>query len=518
MYSSSFHRVFANASDGFSLKLFENKGFTDLCYQALDDTGRWHQRDCPLKAPLVMWFVVMMTLRRHLSIPNILRNITHMLRATAPGLSLRAVTGEAVCMARARLGFEPMKVLFESISQKFDPAPSFKELRVWAVDGVDLTMPDTPANESRFGRPGGSRGPGAFPQMKMITLVDTVSHQVKYASTGDYKSPERPPAKKFLRYLGRDDLVLMDIGFAAAWVFERQDNDAHFLCRISSSWKPKIVDRIGPGDFLVEVSGRVQLSPEDQERLNRKTRFVVLQLRMIKYEIKGHGVIRVLTSLTDPDRYPARELAVLYHQRWESELSNDELKTHLQTVTHGTPHTIFRSKRPDGVLQEAWGMLVGYNLIRETMAEAGQKHDIPPLEISFVDSLEVIRLAIPRFQAAAAGDLDALTDQILRDIAECRIDRPRRNRAYPRKVKRKMSNYGVKRPEHRQENRDFEQELALTDAEPKRNKKNGTKTPPVGQQSGSTNKLISRFVRGLSAIAATLMGRALGRNLRATPD
>ena len=140
---------------------------------------------------------------------------------------------------------------------------------------------------------------------------------------------------------------------------------------------------------------------------------MVLTLRMIEYKIGENERVRILTDLIDPIAYPARELAVLYHSRWEIELSYDELKTHLATVSHGTLHTVFRSKTPDGVRQEAYGLFVAYNLIRALMQEAGEKYDIPPLEISFVETLHVVRNAIPDFERASTEDLGWLNQRLL---------------------------------------------------------------------------------------------------------
>jgi len=165
--------------------------------------------------------------------------------------------------------------------------------------------------------------------------------------------------------------------------------------------------------------------------------------------------------LLNPEVYPALELANLYHQRWENELSHDELKTHLVTVNHGTLDTDFRSKTPDSVLQEAYGMLIAYNLIRGLMVEAGALHHISPLQISFVGTLEVIKSSMPQFEAASLLRQAFLTKRLLNDIAESLIDRPRRKRVYPRKVKVKMSSYHLKRPGDKGERRDLQAELRM---------------------------------------------------------
>jgi hypothetical protein len=162
---------------------------------------------------------------------------------------------------------------------------------------------------------------------------------------------------------------------------------------------------------------------------------------LIEYQIGNQEPIRLLTNLIDAQRFTAIELAQLYHQRWDCEISYDEIKTHLVTVKQGSLDTHFRSKTPEGVLQEAYGILIAYNIIRGLMAEAAVSHHISPLEISFVDTLEVIESSMAHFERAIPENLIFLSKRLLDDIAACRIDRPRRQRSYPRKVRVKMSNY-----------------------------------------------------------------------------
>ncbi|HXK36390.1 MAG TPA: IS4 family transposase, partial [Candidatus Paceibacterota bacterium] len=426
------------------------------------------------------------------SIASVLRRGMRMVRAKVPELPLRAVTAEAVCHARKRLGVAPLRVVFRKLAGRITPTPSFHGLRVWGVDGVKLTVPDTPSNEAAFGRPKGSRGKSAYPQMSAVALIDTQTHGVKDVAFGRGNDAERPRARELIKNLGPGDLVLKDCGFAAAWMFERTEGeDAHFLCRIPDGWNPRIKRILGPGDYLVEISARVHLSPREQEEQGRKTRPVTLTLRMIQYRIGGGEVVRLLTSLTDPDRYPARDLAELYHVRWECEMTYDELETHLMAVGHGSPKTFFRSKTPDGVLQEAYGAFIMYNLTRDLMKEAAEARDMLPLHISFVESVEVIRMALPDFSKASPEERPALARQLLDDIADCRLDRPRRPRTYPRKVKRKMSNFGLKRIEHRQIRCDFKKMLVLTD--------DGIHQPPATE------------TRGPSATTSATMLKPTGR-------
>lgn len=454
-------QVLANIPDDFKLRLFDHQGVQALVEAALNQTGAWHKRKRRLPAPLMVWFTTMLVLFRDLAIPDVFKVLVNALRESQPELRLKQVTPEALCHARERLGWKPLQVLFQKLADLFSAAVTFRGLKVWGMDGCTFRVPDTEPNVAEFGRPAASRGHTAFPQIGGVFLVNTETHCVRDASFGPCTEPERPRGEALLEHLGLEDLVLMDRGFAAGWLFKSfLAKGVHFLCRIPMNWCCKVVRVLGPGDYLVEV--QTQATSPDVRAQGRKSNRTTILLRMVQYRVgKGRPWIRLLTDLTDPEAHPARELAALYHERWECELVYDELKTHLVTVGHGSLHTPFRSKTPDGVRQEAFGLLVAHNLIRGVMCEAGRRHDMPPREISFVQTLRAIRLALPRFQGASPARLRHLTDQLFQDIADCRLDRPRRPRSYPRRVKVKMSNFRVKGPDDKEERLDPSEELEL---------------------------------------------------------
>ena len=468
MLRTTMHDFLTKGSSDFSIELFERRGFRELAREALDKAERWEERKCPLGALFVTWIVVALTLHRTKSYPHILTAMLGLMREAEPELSLRAVKPNSICSARARPGYEPLEDLFHRHAERIIPKPSFLGFRTWGADGVRFTVPDTHLNEWAFGRPSTSRGEAAFPQLLAIALVDTQGHRVRDVVFTDCRSGERPGCEEMLHRLGEDDLLFLDRGFASTRLFEKcMGAGAHFVGRISASWKPTHLRSPGEGDSLVRVEawepvpGSVRVKGKRGER-----RHISLTLRMIEFEIKSGKSVRLLTDLLDPVMYPARTLALGYHERWETELSFDEIKTHLATVTHGTLHTTFRSKTPEGVLQEAYGMMIAYNLIRDVIAEAAETRDIPAREISFVEALEVVKEALPRFERAVhtqapQQERERLVHQLLDDIAAVRLDRPRRKRVYDRAVKVKMSNFKLKRPQHGQQLRDFPAELRM---------------------------------------------------------
>ena len=394
MKRSTVHRLLARVSTKSVPDVFGSQGVTKAIRRALDKTGLHSQKKCPLDAILVVWLVVFMNLHRALSVPDVLKETVKRLRKRVPGLSLKPVTKEAPVKARKRLGSAPLKALFEDLAERVKPEPSFHGFRTWGVDGVRFTMPDTPENEEAFGRPTASRGSSAFPQMLGVALVDTVSRRIRAAVLGHHKGSERTACLSMLKHLGHQDLLLLDRGFPSIEMFEAcDDQHVKFLAKLSSNWKPKVLRRLGKGDSLIEVSGKILLPEDEWTNGRRKYRKVVLTLRLIEFRVGGKKPVRLISNLLEPKLYPAMELVTLYHERWECELVYDEVKTHLVSAAGGCLDTTFRSKSPERVLQEAYGLLVAYNLVREVIAEAATVHHLDPERISFIEALNVIRMA-----------------------------------------------------------------------------------------------------------------------------
>jgi Transposase DDE domain/Insertion element 4 transposase N-terminal len=457
--TSRINHPLARAAEEVGLQLFGTERFDSLAKVALDRTGRWHQRECLLKAPFVLGYVLLMNIFRDKSLARLLLVLLGKLRETYRSLHLDDVTPEAMCKAKERLGPEPLEEAFRAQAAAIDPPPWFHGHRVWSLDGTKLSISDTPQNEAVYGRPGASRGRTGFPQALLVTLLDVRSHLVRGAYLGHCRIAERAATLALLGGLGERDLLLMDRGFPAVWFFlELEERKIPFVVRMPAGWKAKERAALGPGDWIVEVEGRPPSSPE-LRALRAWPKAMRLTLRMIEYRVDGGNPVRLLTNVMETRRITAREIAKLYRMRWESEISFDEIKSHLATVRHAGVKTAFRSKSPEGVRQEAFGLLVAYNLIRQVMADAADRHQIPVLEISFVEALELIGQTI-LLQRAHTKDLQPLLyERLLDDIATRRLSRPRRKEVWPRKVKVKMSNFGVKRPFHKAEPRAYVLEL-----------------------------------------------------------
>ncbi len=443
------HAILAHVSSDFVIQGLQTGELRRLSEEVLARTGRLNRRACPLNPLLVLWLVVAMALYRNLSIPNVFERLLHLVRRVNPRLGRRPVTPEALCHARERLRVLPLKLLHgATVAHYLGPVPAtFRGLRVYALDGCEFTVPDTPANEAVFGRHVSQRGDAAYPQVRGVFLTAAVLHQIRYASFVPSSCSERSPVSHLLKNLGLGDLVLIDRGLGSFEFFlDCGRREVSYLARLSGTWKPTVLKALGKGDSLVEL--RPCKAARNKLRGGDKDPRIVA--RLLEFRVGTGDRIRLLTDLVDPIAFSALELAREYHSRWECELTYKELKIELLAVTEGKQKTHFRSKTPMGVLQEAWGAVLAHTLVRQLIFEGASEAGVPALEISFVESLEVIKMALPDLQTATRKQLLPLRAQLLRAIGQCRIERPRRPRMFPRKVKRKMSNFHLKGPGDRE--------------------------------------------------------------------
>lgn len=458
-------RSLADQRSDFCVGLFASSQVRKMAADALTETGRWHKRNRCLPALVVLWLVVMLALHRSASIPDVFLRIRAAAKARWGDQADFDVTDEALVHARARLGLDPLVVLFHKTARDLSVLPTFAGFRVWVLDGTSCDVPDTPQNEAKWGRPGASRGRAAFPQLKIVLLVSASTRLVKDFVVLPCTESETKALPSLLNHLGPGDLLFVDRGFASYELLKLcRDRGIHLVMRVQSGYKPRQTQRFGVGDFMVEGTYSERI-PEAERTGKRKTRDITVTARLVMFWFRRHQQpVRLLTTL--PQEIPARWIAEGYHERWEVELVIDELKTHMASVLHGTLHTTFRGKSPATVLQEVYGLMIAYNLIRQAMLDAALQHDLNPLHISFVGTLEVIRTSAPYLLLQPLSEWPRLRTQLLKDIAERKIRQPRRKKLYPRAVKRKMSNFKLKPAEARGEDCDFRKEVELQDPEP----------------------------------------------------
>lgn len=411
----------------------------------LDQTGAVEKRKRMLPARVVVFLVIAMTLFARKSMPEVLNILVEGLRIQGAYLLGAALpVKSALTQARQRLGVKPLVTLFRMLARpiaRLDQAWAFyKGLRLMAIDGTKLDLPDTLENTHFFGRPGSGRGKAAWPVATVVALIEIGTRLTVDAFVGPYRTSEQSAALRLMRSLGTGMLLLWDRGFVGYKLWATaMDRGSHLLGRLQHHMIFKPMETFRDSSFLAK------LYPSPYARSKNEGGILV---RIIEYTITnpllpGFGEKhRLITSLLDAELYPAQELIVLYHERWEIEIEYDEIKTHMIGKT-----PTLRSKTPLGCLQEIYGLLIAHMAVRTLMAEAASKWDLDPDRLSFTGALQVISRAIPRMQAAKTELLPALYEMMLDEIAS-HLNPPRRNRINPRVIKQKMSNFRCKCPEH----------------------------------------------------------------------
>jgi hypothetical protein len=412
---------------------------------ALQTTGVQEARERKLNMVTVMLLTIAMNLYTRLSIGDVMGKVARGLRFIWPDPDYAVPKDSALSYRRYQLGARPMVTLFHRVCRPMatpdTPGAFLFGLRLMAIDGTVEDVPDTPANVAAFGRHHGGRGDSAFPQVQGVYLAECGPHAIVDAGFWPCHTSERVGGFRMLRSLQSGMLAMWDRGFHDFDMFvQARKQGAHVLGRLPSHVKPSRIRTLPDGTYLA------YLYPADHQRRKRGERFLV---RIVEYTIidpalPGYGQRhRLVTTLLAPQTYPALDMACAYHERWEIEVVIDEVDTHQRLA--GRP---LRSLKPVGVIQELYGLLVAHYAIRFLMHEAAVQMGIDPDRLSFVHALAVVHDAIPEFQMTAPQQLLQLHGRLLRDIASTLLPE-RRLRSNARVVKRKMSNFHLKRAEHR---------------------------------------------------------------------
>jgi hypothetical protein len=427
----------------FTVESLANELKPEWIDEALRATDTLSHRRRLLPADLTVWLVVLMGLFRRTSYENLLEKLHGTWWTRDRWSPEKPPCTRAVTKARDRIGSAPMERVFgrsatEWVSQT--EGLVVHGLRVKATDGSTMKTPDTKKNSRRFGRPGVSRGRAAYPQARIVTIADVGTRLIEAAQCAPYRKAEIHMARDLVGEIAPKSLILLDSGLMAydlLWGIHKRD--AHFIARIGKHVKPKVVRELGPGDAIVEVKVRSYHRRRHPEMPTRWT------LRMITYRPENADEdIRLVTDLGEDTEFTRDELVALYHDRWEQETIFDELKTHLCDCATVNRPVVFRSKTPERVMQELWGLLIAYNVLRKTMCEAAREKNGDPRHIGFTAALGRTREATYLMMRLPTPRLREQYTFMLRAIARAVIpERP--GRLHQRAVKIKMSNYPRKK-------------------------------------------------------------------------
>jgi hypothetical protein len=287
---------------------------------------------------------------------------------------------------------EPVKRLYEQVVKPIATPETqgafYRGLRVMALDGFTLEVPDTEANRNEFARPESpSGGEAAYPRLRGVGLVEVGTHVLFGAEVDSYATGEITLARKVIQHLRPGMLCLADRYFPGYPLWRQAvETGAELVWRVRSKMRFPVEKRLPDGSYLSRFYAKWNRGKPHGEGI---------PVRVIEYRMKGKAeTIRIITSILDHEAAPAKELAALYHERWEFETALDEFKTHLRGA-----RTVLRSQTPELVKQEVYGLLLTHFALRGVMHEAALRGERDPDRISFVHTVNVVRRTLPLFAA-----------------------------------------------------------------------------------------------------------------------
>lgn len=415
--------------------------------QALEASGTASIRTRRIPAELVVWLVIGMCLLRRHSVDE----VVNLLDLKLPNDD-RPVARSSIHQAKDRLGAEPLRMLFAMLAHKWAHEAARQDpwngLAVYALDGTLQAVPDSPQNREHFGKWRNQHSDSSYPQMRLVALMAARSHLIAAAAFGPCSIGEQAYASELWSHLPANSVTLMDRNFSDRWPLATlrfsSPAERYWVMRKRKDVSTTKLKRLRNGDWLVEIS--LECARRDDPSLPS-----TMMVREIQYKFGNNKTQALLTSLLDPVRFPRSEVIALYHERWEFELGADEVKTE---VLGGE---MYRSRSPERIDQEVWGLLILYNLIRYAAARIAKEVGVAPTRISFVG---VLAMVLQTFISCACtmehgtpGNIPKFTAAGFARLKRMILPERRSNRVYERKVKKRATAYetlGSRRKNNRQ--------------------------------------------------------------------
>ena len=365
----------------------------DRVEAVLQRTGKTSVRQRDLPAHVVVYYVIALALYMQASYREVLRCLLEGVQWLSDNPAEPRVTApSSISQARTRLGWEPLRQLHDEIvkpiATKDTSGAWFRQWRLVSIDGSTLDVPDEAENDEAFGKQGAGHGECAFPKIRFVSLCEIGTHVLFGSRMDSYEIGEVTLAEEVLPLLQPGMLCLADRGFNCFRLWKlAKATGAELVWRLRKDLALPREKPLKDGSFL---------STFYEKSYDRATSRNGIQVRVVEYTLEGvedaEGIYRLATTILDPEQVSAKELAALYHERWEIESAFDELKTHLR----GRQITL-RSKTPDLVRQEFYGLMMAHFAIRGLMHEAALKGEVDPDRLSFTHAVRVIRRKMARF-------------------------------------------------------------------------------------------------------------------------
>lgn len=400
----------------------------EMVDEALTATKTTQSRLRDLPSRVVVYLLLAACLFPEIGYSGVWRKLT----AGLTGIPTATPTSGGLAAARRRVGVAPVRWLFDLLRGPAVTGPlpgtRWRGLRVCAIDGTTLTVPDNPRMLLRFTKQRGNHGGTGYPQIRLVALLACGTRSVIDAVFGPTTSGETTYTPRLLRSLHAGMILLGDRNFGAADLLAQiAATKADLLVRLKNGRKIPVLARYRDGSYL-SVLGSLRV------------RIIECEITITTTAGRHTGVYRLATTLTDHHRYPAAELIRLYHDRWEIETAYLELKS---SMLGGR---VLRARTPTGIEQEIYALLVTYQLLRTVMTDATNTHpDTDPDRASFTVAYQAARDQLIQAANVIAGSVIDLAGTIGRQVLADLLP-TRRLRVCPRIVKRAISKYQARGP------------------------------------------------------------------------
>lgn len=410
----------------------------ELLTDCLQKTGTVTLRKRRLSMEMMIWCVIGMALYRHQPMSQIVNQLDILLPGERP-----FVAPSAVVQRRQDLGAAPVRAIFEQTQALWHaatPHPHWCGLTLLGVDGVVWRTPDTEENAVEFSRTQNQHDEAPYPQLRMVCQMELTSHLLTASALGSVAENEMTLAAELIEKTPDSSLTIFDKGFYSLGLLHQWQSigsDRHWMLPLRKDAQYRVLRKIGRGNELIALTTSPQARkkwPELPEQLTA---------RLLTKVIKGKTV-QILTSMLDHQRYLAADIVDLYGYRWEIELGYREMKQYLLQN-----RLTLRSKKPELIRQELWGILLAYNLLRFQMAQmAYSLKGIEPNQMSFNQTMLFLVKELASMVFISPGRIPERI-RYIQEMASAFVLPERRERSYPRAVRARPQKYPLKKPKNK---------------------------------------------------------------------
>ena len=434
-FESELANVFNSTNSFHTFEKYAELLSPELIKQGFEQAGVATIRKRRLPLETVLWSIVGMALYRQESVWNIATQMDIMLPDKKA-----LVAPSALVQARQRLGEAAVREVFRLMAKNSYESTPFERwagLNLLAVDGVVWRTADTPENHEVFETQSNQHSENIYPQIRMVCHMEITSHQLINSAFAGYRTNEMKLAEELVETTPDHSLTLFDKGYYSLGLLNRwhqAGEQRHWMIPARKDLRYEVIRSFSKQDKHI----RLACSPQARKKFEDLPEFI--EARLVTKTIKGK-TYRMLSSLVDPLRFPSDEIAELYRYRWEIELGYREMKQSLLNSEY-----TLRSKRPDMIRQELWGVLLCYNLIRQGMTAAANKlNDVLPNQLSFTSCAMAITHFFVTVSLSSPGNIPKIYNALLTQMGYCLLPPRREDRSYPRWVKPKPKKYPTKK-------------------------------------------------------------------------